>query len=279
MLLEFKQVKFTYPGGQAPAVKHLSLGLSAGQRYAIVGQNGCGKTTLFQLANGLHRPQQGQICWQGQPLRYGQADLNRLRQQVGLVFQDPEQQIIAPTVEQDLAYGLGNLQLPDPEIAARVQQALQDFDLLALADRPIQYLSLGQKKRVSIADVMVLRPQLLLLDEPTAYLDPEQTANLLRQFHQIQTFGTTLVVATHDLEFVNAWADWVFVMYRGQVVAEGTPQQVFGQRQLLDQIGLGVPPTVELLTLVEEILLQSGAVGLWADLQQRLQQRLNGHRI
>lgn len=279
MLLEFDQVEFTYTGGHAPAVQQLSLSLSAGRGYALIGPNGCGKTTLFQLANGLHRPQRGRISWQGRPLRYGHAELNQLRQQVGLVFQDPEQQIIAPTVEQDLAYGLGNLQLADSEIAARVGQALQEFDLLALADWPVQYLSLGQKKRVSIADVMVLRPLLLLLDEPTAYLDPAQTRNLLRQLQQIQAMGTTLVIASHDLEFVNSWADWIFVMDRGRVVAEGSPQQIFSQRQLLDQVGLGIPPSLELLTLVEEILRQSGASGLWGDLVQQLQQQFGRNRV
>ncbi|MFM7425306.1 MAG: energy-coupling factor ABC transporter ATP-binding protein [Elainella sp.] len=270
MLLEFNQVEFTYTGGQAPALRQLSFGLSAGRGYAIIGPNGCGKTTLFQLTNGLHRPQRGQIFWQDRPLRYGRAELNQLRQQVGLVFQDPEQQIIAPTVEQDLAYGLGNLQLPEPEIAARVGQALREFDLLALADWPVQYLSLGQKKRVSIADVMVLRPRLLLLDEPTAYLDPAQTRSLLRQLRQIQTSGTTLVIASHDLEFVNTWADWIFVMHQGRMVAEGQPQQIFSQRQLLDQIGLGIPPSLKLLAAVEEMLRQAGQSDLWVELQQRL---------
>jgi cobalt/nickel transport system ATP-binding protein len=163
------------------------------------------------------------------------------------VFQDPEQQLVAATVEEDLSYGLCNLGLPDAEIAQRVQQTLLDFNLLDLADAPVNYLSLGQKKRVAIADVMILRPPLLLLDEPTAYLDPGQTRNFRRLLEAIQAEGTTIVIATHDLNFVYDWADWVLVMHQGQMVLENTPELVFRQRQILESWGLGTPLIVDLL--------------------------------
>lgn len=247
MLLEFEQVAYTYAGSPKPAIAELNLAIPQGKRCALIGQNGCGKTTLFLLANGLYKPQHGRIRWQGQPLDYSHAALNQLRQHIGLVFQDPEQQLVASTVEEDVSYGLCNQGLADAVVAQRTRQALQDFGLEALSQTPVHHLSLGQKKRVSIADVMVLQPTLLLLDEPTAYLDPRHTRTLIATLKTIHAAGTTILMATHDLDFVYRWADWVFVMDQGQLVLEGTPAAVFAQRQRLEELELGVPLMLDLL--------------------------------
>jgi cobalt/nickel transport system ATP-binding protein len=254
MLLEFDGVSYTYSGSQRPAIVDLSLQIPTGKRCALIGQNGCGKTTLFLLANGLYRPQQGKIRWQQQPLKYDRAHLMKLRQQVGLVFQNPEQQIVATTVEEDLSYGLYNLGLPTPIVAQRVQQALLDFNLTELAQTPIHHLSLGQKKRVSIADVMVLQPDLLLLDEPTAYLDPRHTRLLLNTLHQIHANGTTIVMATHDLDLVYRWADWLLVMDRGKLILSGTPADVFSQTEILGGLELDLPIAIELLVEIKQAI-------------------------
>jgi cobalt/nickel transport system ATP-binding protein len=251
MLLEFERVSYTYSGSQRPAIVDLSLSIPSGKRCALIGQNGCGKTTLFLLANGLYRPQQGKILWQQQPLKYDRGHLMKLRQQVGLVFQNPEQQIVATTVEEDISYGLYNLGLPTPIVAERVRQALLDFNLTELAQTPIHHLSLGQKKRVSIADVMVLQPELLLLDEPTAYLDPRHTRLLLNTLHQIHATGTTIVMATHDLDLVYRWADWLLVMDRGKLILSGTPAEIFSQTEILAGLELDLPIAVELLVEIK----------------------------
>lgn len=245
-LLAFEQVSYRYPCSSKPALQDLSLTIPPGRRCALLGQNGSGKTTLFRLANGLYRPQRGLVRWRGQPVQYDRPGLSHLRQQVGLVFQNPEQQLVAATVAEDLSYGLCNLGLPEVEIERRVAQALVDFQLQDLADSPVNYLSLGQKKRVAIADVMILRPQLLLLDEPTAYLDPRGTQELITQLDQIYASGTTIVMASHNLDFVYQWADWVVVMNAGQVVMAGTPDQVFAQRDRLFELQLGIPLAIAL---------------------------------
>ncbi|MHC0062128.1 energy-coupling factor ABC transporter ATP-binding protein [Nostoc sp. UIC 10890] len=246
-LLEFEQVYYTYPGAQESALNGLTLKIPSGKRCALIGQNGCGKTTLFLLANGLYKPDSGIVRWRSEPLSYNRNALSNLRQKVGLVFQDPEQQLVASTVEEDISYGLCNLGLPEPEIKDRVEQALVEFELTALAERPVHHLSLGQKKRVSIADVMVLHPELLVLDEPTAYLDVKHTRNLIATLKRIHLDGTTLLMATHDLDLVYRWADWVFVMDKGQLRLEGKPQDVFSQRTLLEELELGVPLIYEML--------------------------------
>jgi cobalt/nickel transport system ATP-binding protein len=276
MLLKFERVNYTYSGSQYPALADLSIEIPAGKRCALIGQNGCGKSTLFLLANGLYQPQQGQIFWQRQLVKYDRQSLMKLRQQVGLVFQNPEQQIVATTVEEDISYGLYNLGLSTPTIAERVQQALVDFNLTELAQTPIHHLSLGQKKRVSIADVMVLRPELLLLDEPTAYLDPRHTRLLLATLEQIHAAGTTIVMATHDLDLVYRWADWVFVMDRGKVVMAGTPVEIFSQTETLAALEIDLPIAVELLDEVQTFInkVPADESSQVKSLQQRLLHKL-----
>lgn len=252
-LLEFEQVHYTYPGAKQAAINNLSLKIPAQKKCALIGQNGCGKTTLFLLANGLYKPDKGKIIWQSKPLQYDRKSLVQLRQKVGVVFQDPEQQLVASTVEEDISYGLCNLGLPEIAIQQRVEQALIEFDLIELAQRPVHHLSLGQKKRVSIADVMVLKPELLLLDEPTAYLDRLHTRKLMTTLQDIHATGTTIVMATHDLDLVYRWADWMFVMDRGRLVLEGEPKDVFSQGDTLEELQLGVPLICEMLRAVDEV--------------------------
>ena len=246
-LLEFEEVHYTYPGSEKSALNGLTMKIPSGKKCALIGQNGCGKTTLFLLANGLYKPNSGIAKWCGKPLIYNRQYLSIIRQKVGLVFQDPEQQLVASTVEEDISYGLCNLGLPETEIKNRVEQALIEFGLTDLAEKPVHHLSLGQKKRVSIADVMVLKPQLLVLDEPTAYLDIKHTRNLMKTLKKIHEDGNTLLMATHDFDLVYRWADWVFVMDKGRLMLEGTPEDVFSQRTLLEELELGVPLIYEML--------------------------------
>jgi cobalt/nickel transport system ATP-binding protein len=252
-LLEFDRIYYTYPGATKSAIDGLMLRIPQGKRIALIGQNGCGKTTLFLLANGLYKPQQGKIFWRGKALQYDRHSLMQLRQQIGLVFQNPEQQLVATTVEEDISYGLCNLGLPLDEIAQRVEQILAEFDLIDLATTPIHHLSLGQKKRVSLADVMVLQPELLLLDEPTAYLDQIHSRQLMSLLKTIHGNGTTIMMATHDLELVYRWADWVFALERGKLMFEGTPEDVFSQLEQRSSLQFEVPIAFNILALLNEI--------------------------
>ncbi len=240
-LLEFKDIYYSYPMAKSPTLTGLSFRLPKNKKTAIIGQNGCGKSTMFLIADGLCQPDRGTVTLDNTPLTFDRASLNRWRQRVGLVFQDPEQQLVAPTVAADVSYGLCNQGLADAEVAAKVTKTLADFQLENLAMSPLQHLSLGQKKRVSIAGVMALQPELLLLDEPTAYLDPIQTRNLLAELDAIAKLGTTLLIATHDLDFVYQWADWVLVMEQGQIIAEGETIAVFEQLRSMPDFQLGMP--------------------------------------
>ena len=254
MLLDFEQVGYTYAGSSQPALQNLTLRIPAGKRSALIGQNGCGKTTLFLLANGLYKPQQGAVRWQGVPLRYDRKSLMELRQKVGLVFQDPEQQLVAATVEegpfiwtlQPGAIGLRS----EPE-SCRGDRGFRSGGSGSASRASPQF---GTKKRVSIADVMVLQPELLLLDEPTAYLDHRHTRDLMAKLRQIHDRGTTIVMATHNLDLAYCWADWIFILDQGRLVMEGTPQTVFAQRETLESLQLGVPLVFDILDQVAESL-------------------------
>ncbi|GFE69734.1 energy-coupling factor ABC transporter ATP-binding protein [Chroococcus sp. FPU101] len=278
-LLEFVNVDYIYPGTSQTAIQGLTLRIPIGKRCAVIGQNGCGKTTLFLLANSLYKPQKGRIFWQGKQLTYDRLSLTQHRQKVGLVFQNPEQQLIALTVEEDISYGLCNLDFSEPIISQKVEQALTEFDLISLAKRPIHQLSLGQKKRVSLADVMVLEPELLILDEPTAYLDPLHTRQLTQNLNTIHENGTTLLIATHDLEWVNSWADWIFVLDQGKLILEGTPQEVFQQHEILDSLQLGVPLGFELLSLLDEIERTSTAKQEIEKIRNKILQKLKSKPV
>jgi cobalt/nickel transport system ATP-binding protein len=240
-LLEFQDVYYSYPLANTPTLQGLSFQLPKNKKTALIGRNGCGKSTLFLIADALCKPDRGRVLLDGNNLSFDRPTLDRWRQRVGLVFQDPEQQLIAPTVAADVSYGLFDRGLSTVEIAAKVTQILANFHLTELADMPLQHLSLGQKKRVSIAGVMALQPELLLLDEPTAYLDPIQTRNLLTELESIASSGTTLLIATHDLDFVYQWADWVLVMDAGKIIAAGDTLSVFDRLSSLPDYQLGMP--------------------------------------
>lgn len=245
-LLEFENVSYVYPGASQPALTDLSVTIVAGKKTAILGHNGCGKSTLLLLADALYRCTSGQIYWQGKPLQYDSRTLNQWRQRIGFAFQDPEQQLVAATVAEDISYGLCNLGLPRSEVARRLQQTLTDFSLQDLANQPLHQLSLGQKRRVALAGVMALEPELLLLDEPTAYLDNRQTRNLLGELEEIHRKQTTIVMATHDLDLAYSWADWVIVLHQGKLVLSDRPEIVFKDNSLLHALQLGSPTILEI---------------------------------
>ncbi|OUQ42050.1 ATP-binding protein [Gemmiger sp. An120] len=238
-LLRFEDVSYAYEPGR-DALRGLTVSVAAGERVAVLGNNGAGKSTFFLLANGVLQPRAGQVIFEGVPVRRA-ADLNRLRRGVGLVFQDPDVQLLAGTVEQEVSFGPMNLRLPEDEVAHRVDEALAAFGLEAYRQRAPQYLSGGEKKRVTLADVLAMDPRLLLLDEPAASLDPAHARLLEQNLARLSGQGLALVVATHDVDFAWRWAERVLLFHNGQLAADGTPETIFADRTLLATCGLEQP--------------------------------------
>ncbi|MBD0381644.1 energy-coupling factor ABC transporter ATP-binding protein [Paenibacillus sedimenti] len=251
-ILETVEVFFRYPGTSIEALRSLTLHIPEKKKTAICGHNGSGKSTLFLHAIGIHAPTSGNVLWKNTPLSYKRKELTQLRQQIGLVFQDPEQQLILNTPYEDVSYGLRNAGIPEPEIKLRTVKMLQSMRLEHLAHTPIHHLSLGQKKRVALAGVLVLEPELLLLDEPTAYLDRISEQQLLEELERIHSRGMTLAMATHDMNLAYAWADWMLIMNEGQCVMEGTPDEIFSRTDAITALGLDTPMLLDIWNALPE---------------------------
>jgi len=240
-LLTLQAVTYTYPGTSEPCLRQVDVAIPAGQKTVILGRNGCGKSTLLLVAAGLYPVQQGVITWRDSPLPRGGHLAWEWRRRIGLTLQNPEHQLVAATVAEDISYGLCNLGFDRSTVLDRLTRTLTDFDLEDLAHVPLHHLSLGQKRRVALAGVMALEPELLLLDEPTTYLDDPQTQTLLQHLARIHAQGTTLVMATQDLDLAYAWADWVILLEAGRVVLAEPAERFWANRELLAAYPLALP--------------------------------------
>lgn len=244
VILEARGLEYSYEGG-TQALSGLDLTVAPGRRLAILGANGAGKSTLLLHLNGTLRPDRGTVYLDGHPADYSRRGLIRWRQQVGLVLQDPDDQLFAASVYQDVSFGPLNLGLSEAAARQRVEEALAALEIEHLRDRPTHLLSFGQKKRVAIAGVVAMRPRVLVLDEPTAGLDPAGVQRLLATLDRLHRAGTTLILATHDMDLAYGWADEVAVLHRGAVLRQGPPEVVLQDAALLASAGLRTPWVLE----------------------------------
>lgn len=240
-MLEFHNVTYTYTGHQTPALNNCSIALPKGRRIAIIGRNGSGKSTLFLHSNGILKPQSGQILLDGKPLNYSRKGLKQLRQTVGIIFQQASNQLFSANVAQDISFGPLNLGLDEAEVRDRVAEVAKLCELEGLLDRPTHALSGGQQARVALAGVLAMRPEVLLIDEPTATLDPPMRRQLFSIFDALHQNGTTLILATHEIEIAFRWADYVVVLDQGRVLLADSAENVHKNEALLRNIGLYEP--------------------------------------
>ena len=248
-MINVEHLAYTYPGvDDTPGVavfEDLNLTVEEGTFVAVLGSNGCGKSTLAKHFNSILLPTGGKVWVCGMDT----SDEDRLiqdRRNVGMVFQNPDNQIVANVVEEDVAFGPENLGIASPEIRRRVDQALQQVGMSHFAQHAPHLLSGGQKQRIAIAGVIAMQPKCIVLDEPTAMLDPRGRREVVETVSRLnKEKGITVVLITHHMDEA-AQADRVVVMHRGKVAADGTPKEVFPQVELLHSIGLAAPETVEL---------------------------------
>ncbi|MDQ0579497.1 energy-coupling factor ABC transporter ATP-binding protein [Streptomyces rishiriensis] len=238
-LLSLRGVSFAYEDGPA-VLSGLDFEVRAGRALALLGRNGSGKTTLMRLLSGGLRPGEGELRVEGRPVRYDRKGLTRLRTTVQLVVQDPDDQLFAASVAQDVSFGPLNLGLSDTEVRARIEEALAALDITALADRPTHLLSYGQRKRTAIAGAVAMRPRVLILDEPTAGLDPDGQERLLGILGRLREAGTTVVMATHDVDLALRWADDATLLTPSGA-RTGPAASALARTDLLRQAGLRLP--------------------------------------
>ena len=223
-----------------PVLDGASLTVPAGRRLAVLGANGSGKTTLLRCLSGALRPAAGTVALDGVPLEHSRRGLRAHRQEVQLVLQDPDDQLFSASVAQDVSFGPLNLGLPEDDVRARVAEALRLLAVDALAGRPTHQLSYGERKRVAIAGAVAMRPCVLLLDEPTAGLDPSAVGETLAALARLQEHGSTVVMSTHDVDLALRWADEVAVVV-DRTVVQGLPVAVLGDDDLLQRARLERP--------------------------------------
>ncbi len=236
------------------------LTIPEGRRLALLGANGSGKTTLLRCLSGALQPTKGRITVDGATLEHSRRALQTHRQEVQLVLQDPDDQLFSASVAQDVSFGPMNLGLAEPEVRERVAEALELLAVTHLAARPTHQLSYGERKRVAIAGAVAMRPCVLLLDEPTAGLDPSAVTEALAALTRLQASGSTVVMSTHDVDLALGWADEVAVVVDGRVV-QGRPEAVLGDDDLLARARLDRPWTLTVGARLQALgLLPDGAL-------------------
>ena len=249
-MIKTEALSFSYDGF-TQTLDEINLEVKDGEFLALLGANGCGKTTLLKHLNGLLKPSSGKIFLDGRELRFFKdAEVFR---QVGMVFQDPNDQLFGASVGQDVAFGAINLGLKPDEVARRVNRALKMVGASGLAAKAIHTLSFGQKRRVAIAGVLAMAPEIILLDEPTSGLDPRGASSIMRLLRKLnQGRGTTMLMATHDVELVPLFADRVAIMSKGRIITEGPPAKVFANTKMIREAELRLPRVAHLIEILKK---------------------------
>ena len=245
-IIKADNLYFTYDGEDTPALNGLSLDIQKGKKIAVMGANGSGKSTFFLCLNGILKPQKGALSFCGTPYSYDRKSLLELRHRIGIVFQDPDNQLFSASVLQEISFGILNLGA-DSETALKETKKIMDaMDITELKDRPTHILSGGQKKQVAIADILVMHPDIVILDEPAVALDPKHTALVNGIIDQMTEAGLTVLISTHDPDYAFSWADQIMLFHQGRVLKSGSPIEVFSDQAALTLTNLSRPAVLSM---------------------------------
>ena len=248
-ILRIENLNYAYEQGKQ-ALKNINLELYAGEKVAVIGTNGAGKSTFFLNMKGVYQPQRGTVYYRGEKITRKNRLL--LHQNVGIVFQDADNQIIASTVLAEISFGPMNLKLPVEEVKRRVENAIDFMNLSEYRNRLSHYLSGGEKKRVSIADIIAMESDVIVFDEPTASLDPVNAEMFEAVIEKLSDEGKTLLISTHDMDFAYRWADRVLVFSDGEIIADDAPVEIFKQEDILTRANLRKPMLFEVYRMLVE---------------------------
>lgn len=253
-ILEVHELDFSYMDG-SKALKNISLKIPEGKKVAIIGNNGSGKSTLFLHFNGIYKPDKGRVILKGKEMGYSSASLKEVKKNVGMVFQDPDNQLFSGSVYQDVSYGPVNLGWTEEKVREEIEKAMKMTETWDLKDKATHFLSYGQKKRVSIAGVLAMNPEIIVLDEPTAGLDPVFTRQIMDILNELNKKGSTIIISSHNMEEVYAWADYIFVLSQGEIIAQGKTIELFQNQEAIKKANLSKPWVLEVYDKLSEHLL------------------------
>lgn len=242
-VLSVKNLSYSY-NEDKKALNGISLDIHRGERLAVIGSNGAGKSTFFLNLNGVLTPDKGEIFFEGKPI--DKKNIIELRKNVGIVFQNADNQIIASTVLAEVSFGPMNMKLPRDEVIARCEEAMEYMNITHLKDRPPHYLSGGEKKCVSIADIIAMKPKVIIFDEPTEGLDPINAKMLEDVLDRLNKEGKTILLSTHDVDFAYRWADRAVVFSDGEIIADDIPINLFRNDDIIKRARLRRPVILEI---------------------------------
>ena len=257
-VIEAQNVSYTYDGNTKRALDGLNLRIRRGTKVAFMGGNGSGKSTFFLCLNGIRKPEDGRICIEGEPIEYTRKGLLAVRRKVGIVFQEPDDQLFSASVYEEISFGILNLGVDESTARREVESVIEELEITPFQDRPAHALSGGQKKQVAIADILVMHPEVMILDEPAAALDPKHTKKVQEIIDGLTDKGITVLMATHDIDYAYAWADEIVLMQEGKVIRQGAPAEVCADRTALTEAGLEVPAVLRIYERLREKGLLSG---------------------
>ena len=246
IILKAENLYFSYDDENSHSLNGLSLEIKRGQKVAFMGSNGSGKSTFFLCCNGIHRPSSGTLYFDGEPVTYDKKGLLKLRSKVGIVFQDPDNQLFSASVYQEISFGILNLGVSEEDAKKEVEEVIDHLEITPFRHKPTHSLSGGQKKQVSIADILVMHPDIIILDEPAAALDPKHTTMVNHIVNRLPEAGITVLMATHDVNYAYEWADEIMLFHEGKVLMHGTPADVFSNKAVLARTNLEPPAVLEL---------------------------------
>ena len=253
-ILELKNISFSYDGGEK-AIDDVSVSIYAGERIAVLGANGAGKSTFFLHLNGVRQCNSGSIILDGEVID-NKKKRKLLQQNIGIVFQDTDSQLIASTVKAEVAFGPMNMELSKDQVEKYTMDAIEEMKLLDYIERPPHYLSGGEKKRVGIADILAMKPRIIVFDEPTAARDPISAQMLEETLELMENEAKTILLSTHDVDFAYRFAQRVLVFCDGKIIADDTPEKIFDDEELLRRTNLKKPVILE----TYELLLEKGLI-------------------
>lgn len=246
IILKADELYFSYDNEKTHSLNGFSIEIRRGSKVAFMGANGSGKSTFFLCCNGIHHPDSGTLYFNGEPVDYSRKGLLQLRSKVGIIFQDPDNQLFSASVYQEISFGILNLGVSEEEAQREVEDVINYLEITPFRHKPTHALSGGQKKQVSIADILVMHPDIIILDEPAAALDPKHTTMVNHIVDQLTSQGITVLMSTHDVNYALEWADDIALMHEGKLLMFGSPLDVFTNKTVLAKTNLEQPAVIQL---------------------------------
>lgn len=273
IILKADNLYFSYDDEKTHSLNGLSLEIPRGQKIAFMGANGSGKSTFFLCCTGIHKPSSGTLYYNGEPYSYDRKGLLKLRSKIGIVFQDPDNQLFSASVYQEISFGVLNLGYSEEDAKKAVEDVIAELEITSFRHKPTHALSGGQKKQVAIADILVMHPEVMILDEPAAALDMKHTKKVNEMIERLTEKGITVLIATHDIEYACGWADEIVLMHEGKVIRHAETMEICQDEEALKEAELEIPTVIRMYRKLTEKKILSDKEEpprTWEELESRL---------